>query len=406
MAQKPAKSTGTTSSSRRAVKPPAALKPPARDFQAQVFAQYPVEIASGDGVWLMNTRGERLLDLYGGHAVAGLGYAHPAWTAALAAQAESCQFQSNAVAMQVRAKAARRLVRFSKLPFGSVFFVNSGAEANENALKVALRMTGRAQVAAVEGGFHGRTAAAGAVTWGAQAKWYGFPRTPFDVSFIPRDSLSAIAEHVTTGTAAVIVEPVQGLAGAVALGAPFLAALRARCDEVGALLIFDEVQCGMGRTGEPFAANLYNVRPDMLTTAKALGNGFPVAALMMSPLVSASLKTESLGTTFGGGPMACAAVNAVLAAIREQRLLERVRRLGAYIRTTCVVGPVTAVQGAGLLIGLRTSRPAKLIQAELLECGILTGTSGDPQVVRLLPPYILEEEHVDLLRDALKDLDA
>ncbi|HEY2276057.1 MAG TPA: aminotransferase class III-fold pyridoxal phosphate-dependent enzyme [Steroidobacteraceae bacterium] len=382
------------------------VKAPARDFQAQVFAQYPVEIASGQGVWLMNTRGERLLDLYGGHAVAGLGYAHPKWSAALAAQAEACQFQSNAVAMQVRARAARRLVRFSRLPFGSVFFVNSGAEANENALKVALRMTGRAQVAAVEGGFHGRTAAAGAVTWGAQAKWYGFPRTPFDVSFIPRGAIEAIAAHVTTDTAAVIVEPVQGLAGAVALGAPFLAALRTRCDAVGALLIFDEVQCGMGRTGEPFAANLYGVRPDMLTTAKALGNGFPVAALMMSPLVSASLKTESLGTTFGGGPMACAAVNAVLAAISEQRLLERVRRIGAYIRRSCVLGPVTAAQGAGLLVGLRTTRPAKQIQGELLECGILTGTSSDPQVLRLLPPYILEEEHVDLLRDALKDLDA
>ena len=399
MAKRPEKSTAATSGTRRAV------KPPARDFQAQVFAQYPVEIASGEGVWLMNTRGERLLDLYGGHAVAGLGYAHPQWTAALAAQAQACQFQSNAVAMQVRAKAARRLVRFSKLPFGSVFFVNSGAEANENALKMALRMTGRTHVAAIEGGFHGRTAAAGAVTWGAQAKWYGFPRTPFDVSFIARGATAAIAAQVTTATAAVIAEPVQGLAGAVALGAPFLAALRARCDEVGALLIFDEVQCGMGRTGEPFAANLYGVRPDMLTTAKALGNGFPVAALMMSPLVSASLKTESLGTTFGGGPMACAAVNAVLAAIREQRLLERVRRIGAYIRRSCVTGPVTAVQGAGLLVGLRTTRPASQVQAELLECGILTGTSSDSHVLRLLPPYILEEQHVDLLRDALKDLD-
>jgi acetylornithine/N-succinyldiaminopimelate aminotransferase len=400
MAKKSQTASGGTSGARRA------MKAPAHDFQAPVFAQYPVEIASGSGVWLMNTRGERLLDLYGGHAVAGLGYAHPEWTAALAAQAQACQFQSNAVAMQVRARAARRLVRFSKLPFGSVFFVNSGAEANENALKVALRMSGRAHVAAVEGGFHGRTAAAGAVSWGAQAKWYGFPRTPFDVSFIPRGATAGIAAHVTTDTAAVIVEPVQGLAGAVALGAPFLAALRARCDEVGALLIFDEVQCGMGRTGEPFAANLYNVRPDMLTTAKALGNGFPVAALLMSPLVSASLKTESLGTTFGGGPMACAAVNAVLAAIREQRLLERVRRIGAYIRRSCILGPVTAAQGAGLLVGLRTTRPAKEIQAELLECGILTGTSSDPQVVRLLPPYILEEEHVDILRDALKDLDA
>jgi acetylornithine/succinyldiaminopimelate/putrescine aminotransferase len=403
MAKRAQTATAATSGARKGMK---LVRPPARDFQAQVFAQYPVEIASGEGVWLMNTRGERLLDLYGGHAVAGLGYAHPEWTAALAAQAQSCQFQSNAVAMQVRARAARRLVRFSKLPFGSVFFVNSGAEANENALKVALRMTGRAHVAAVEGGFHGRTAAAGAVTWGAAPKWYGFPRTPFDVSFIARGSTDAIAGQITTDTAAVIVEPVQGLAGAVALGAPFLAALRARCDEVGALLIFDEVQCGMGRTGEPFAANLYGVRPDMLTAAKALGNGFPVAALMMSPLVSASLRTEALGTTFGGGPMACAAVNAVLAAIREQRLLERVRRIGAYIRRSCIVGPVTAASGAGLLVGLRTTRPAKEVQAELLECGILTGTSSDPQVVRLLPPYILEEEHVDLLRDALKDLEA
>ena len=256
----------------------------ARDFLAPVFSQYPVEVASAQGVWLTNSLGERVLDLYGGHAVASLGYAHPAWTAALARQAEVCQFQSNAVAMRVRARAARRLVRFSRLPFASVFLVNSGAEANENALKVALRMTGRPHVAAIEGGFHGRTAAAGAVSWGAQAKWYGFPRTPFEVSFIPRGDTAAIAAEVTKHTAAVIVEPVQGLAGAVDLGAPFLAALRARCDEVGALLIFDEVQCGVGRTGEPFAANLYGVRPDMLTTAKGLGNGFPCAVLMLSPL--------------------------------------------------------------------------------------------------------------------------
>jgi acetylornithine/N-succinyldiaminopimelate aminotransferase len=375
-----------------------------RDFLAPVFAQYPFDVASAQGVWLTNGRGERVLDLYGGHAVASLGYAHPGWTKALAAQAESCQFQSNAVAMRVRNRAARRLVRFSGLPFGGVFFVNSGAEANENALKVALRMTRREHVAAIEGGFHGRTAAAGAVTWGARDKWYGFPRTPFEVSFIPRGDSKAVAAHITRKTAAVIVEPVQGMAGAVDLGAAFLAALRARCDEVGALLIFDEVQCGMGRTGEPFAANFYHVRPDMLTTAKALGNGFPCAALMMSPLVAASLKSEALGTTFGGGPMACAAMIAVLAALKEERLLERVRRMGAYIRRSCVLGPVTGYQGAGLLVGLRTRRPAKEIQAELLECCILTGTSSDPHVLRLLPPFILQEEHVDLLRDALRDL--
>lgn len=394
----PKKKEGTTSTS--------AIRALARqhDFLAPVFARYPLEVAAAQGVWLTNNRGERVLDLYGGHAVAALGYAHPAWTAALVNQAASCQFQSNAVAMQVRARAAARLVRFSRLPFGSVFLVNSGAEANENALKVALRATGRPHVAAIEGAFHGRSAAAGAVTWGARDKWYGFPRTPFEVSFIPRADQAAIAAQVTRDTAAVIVEPVQGLAGAVDLGAPFLAALRKRCDEVGALLIFDEVQCGMGRTGEPFAANLYGVRPDMLTTAKALGNGFPCAALMMSPQVAASLKPESLGTTFGGGPMACAAMLAVLAAIKEQRLLEQVQRIGDYIRKTCVVGPVTAHQGAGLLVGLRTARPASEIQSELLECGILAGTASDPNILRLLPAYILEEEHVDMLSGALKDL--
>jgi acetylornithine/N-succinyldiaminopimelate aminotransferase len=374
------------------------------DYLAPVFAQYPLEVVSAAGVWLTNSRGERLLDLYGGHAVAGLGYAHAGFTAALARQAQTCNFQSNAVAMAVRARAAARLVRFSGLPFTSVFLVNSGAEANENALKIALRVKNRPHIAAIEGSFHGRTAAAGAVSFGAREKWYGFPRTPFDVSFIPRRDPDAINAQVSERTAAVIVEPVQGLAGAVDLGAEFLAALRRRCDEVGAYLIFDEVQCGVGRSGAPFAAKLYDVMPDLLTTAKALGNGFPCAALLMSAAVTATLKPESLGTTFGGGPMACAAIEAVLEAIETEGLIERVQRIGAYIRAQCIVGPVTAHQGAGLLVGLRTRRPAKEIQAELLECGILAGTASDAHILRLLPPYILEEEHVDMLRDALGDL--
>jgi acetylornithine/N-succinyldiaminopimelate aminotransferase len=384
--------------------PSAAPASPPADFLAPVFAQYPLEVVSAQGVWLTNARGERVLDLYGGHAVAGLGYAHPAWTAALERQARTCNFQTNAVAMAVRARAAERLVRFAQLPFASVFFVNSGAEANENALKIALRRTGRAQVVAVEGAFHGRTAAAGAVTFGAQAKWYGFPRTPFDVSFIPRDAPAALAGQISAATAAVIVEPVQGLAGAVDLGREFLAALRRRCTEVGALLIFDEVQCGVGRTGQPFAANLHGVMPDLLTTAKVLGNGFPCAALLMTAEVTAGLKLEALGTTFGGGPMACAAIEAVLEAIESEGLLERVRRLSAYIRAQCIVGPVHGIQGQGLLLGLKTTRAAKQVQAELLECGILAGTASDPHVLRLLPPYILAEEHVDMLRDALHDL--
>src|SRR5579863_1876791 len=307
-----------------------------QDFLAPVFARYPLEITSAEGVWLRNNRGERILDLYGGHAVAALGYGHPGFIRALTEQARTCNFQTNAVHMQVRARAAERLVRFSQLPFSGVFFVNSGAEANENALRLAFRSNSRSQVTAVEGAFHGRTAAAGALTWRAQQKWYSFPRPPFDVSFIPRGQRTAIAQHVTERTAAVIVEPVQGLAGAVDLGAEFLSALRQRCDEVGALLIFDEVQCGMGRVGHPFAANLYGVMPDMLTTAKALGNGFPCAALLLTPKVSAALEVELLGTTFGGGPMACAVIEAVIEAIESENLLERVRRVGAYIRANCI----------------------------------------------------------------------
>lgn len=376
------------------------------DFLAPVFAQYPIEVVSGQGVWLTNSRGERVLDLYGGHAVAALGYGHPGFTRALTKQAQSCNFQSNAVAMQVRTRAAERLVRFSKLPLTSVFFVNSGAEANENALKLAFKMTSRSQVCAVVGGFHGRTAGAGAVTWGAQQKWYSYPRAPFDVSFIPRGNVDAIPGFVTKDTASVIVEPVQGLAGAVDLGKDFLQALRKRCDEVGALLIFDEVQCGMGRVGQPFAANLYDVVPDMITTAKALGNGFPCAALLSTAKVTSAIKLDLLGTTFGGGPMACAVMEAVIDAIESENLLERVRRVGNYIRQTCVVGPVTGHQGAGFLTGLRTTRPAKEIQAELLECGILAGTATDPNILRLLPAFILQEEQVDMLRDTLADLPA
>jgi acetylornithine/succinyldiaminopimelate/putrescine aminotransferase len=387
----------------------AAARAPAatRDLLAPVFAQYPLDIASAEGVWLQTTHGERLLDFYGGHAVVALGYGHKGWTDALLAQAQSCSFQTNAVKMKIRARAAERLVRFSGLNISSVFFVNSGAEANENALRLAFRCRpGATQVVAVEGAFHGRTAAAGALTWGAKDKWYGFPRTPFDVSFLPRGDLKAIAEQVTGKTAAVIVEPVQGLAGAVDLGTPYLAALRKRCDEVGAILIFDEVQCGFGRLGHPYAAHLYKVVPDLITSAKALGNGYPVSAVLVGPAVAVALKLDILGTTYGGGPMACAAVEATIEAIESQELLEHVRKMGELIRANCIVGPVTGCQGAGLLVGLRTSRPAKEIHAELLEVGIFAGTASDPNVLRLLPPFIIGEEHIEILRDALAGLAA
>jgi acetylornithine/N-succinyldiaminopimelate aminotransferase len=379
-------------------------RPPA-DHLAPVYAQWPLDVVGGEGVHIVTRDGRRILDLYGGHAVAALGYSHPRLLDALQTQARALIFQSNAVPLEVRARAALRLTRFAGLGLNTTFFINTGAEANENALKLALRITGRRKVVAVEGSFHGRTAAAGAVTWGAAKKWYGFPQAPFDVEFVPRGDLEAVQQTIGTDTAAVIVEPVQGVGGAVDLGASFLTALRERASEVGALLVFDEVQCGMGRTGYPFAANLYGVAPDMITTAKALGAGFPCAALLLADHVALHLKTDDLGTTFGGGPMACAMIETVVDIIESEGLLANVRRLSKRIRETCVVGPVVATQGAGFLLGLRTRRPAKDVHRELLEQhDILTGTSGDPNVVRILAPFVLEESHVERLRTALSSI--
>ena len=380
--------------------------PPA-DHLAPVYAQWALDVVDAAGVHLHTRDGRQVLDLYGGHAVAALGYSHPRLLAALAAQAKSLLFQSNAVPLEVRARAALRLTRFAGLGLNTAFFVNTGAEANENALKLALRITGRRKVIAVEGSFHGRTAAAGAVTWGAAQKWYGFPQAPFEVEFVPRGDLQAVERIVGKDTAAVIVEPVQGVGGALDLGGPFLSALRQRCTDVRALLVFDEVQCGMGRTGYPFAANMYGISPDMITTAKALGAGFPCAALLMADHVASHLKTDDLGTTFGGGPMACAMIETVVDIIESEGLLANVRKLSQQMRATCVVGPVTGTQGAGFLLGLRTRRPARDVQRELLEQhDILTGTSGDPHVVRILAPYVLESQHVAQLRDALASLPA
>jgi len=374
------------------------------DHLAHVYAQFPLEVVDGEGVFLNTPDGRKVMDLYGGHAVACVGYGHPRWVDALTKQAKALAFQSNAVPLNVRTRAATKLANFCGLGLNTVFFVNSGAEANENALKMALKITEAREVVAVEGSFHGRTAAAGAVTWGAKLKWYGFPQAPFDVKFLPRGNVHAVQDMITDQTGAVIVEPIQGVAGACDMPKEFLQAIRHRCSETGTILIFDEVQCGVGRTGYPFAANMYGITPDIITTAKALGAGFPVSAVLMADHVASNLKMDDLGTTFGGGPMACAMVEAVLDIIEEENLLENVRERSAEIREKCIVGPVTSIQGAGLLLGLRTVRPAKEIQAELLKRNILTGTSGDPHVVRILAPFVLKSEHVDALRAALIDI--
>ena len=377
-------------------------------YLLQVYAQTPIEPVSGHGVMLRTSDGRELIDFYGGHAVALLGYGHPRVLAALNAQAAELFFQSNVVPLAVRARAARKLLEFGPAGFAAAFLVNSGAEANENALKLAIRHTGRGRVVALHGAFHGRTAAAAAVSHGAgdaAVSWYGLPRAPFDVAFVPHGDPGALeAALAAAPTAAVILEPVQGLAGAVALGGEYLAAARELTRRAGALLIFDEVQTGMGRTGQPFAAQTWGVTPDLLTTAKGLAAGFPAGAVLVAPEIAAGVRRGDYGSTFGGGPLACALIEAVIAAIGEEDLLARVRRLSQRIRETCVVGPVESIQGEGYLLGLRTTRPAREVVADLIEHGILAGGANDPRVVRLLPPLVLEDRHVAALAAALAEI--
>ena len=368
----------------------------------QVYPQLPLDVVSARGVFLRTASGDEVLDFYGGHAVAALGYAHPRVVETLTRQATEMTFQTNAVALEVRARAADKLVGVAPPGLTRVFFANSGAEANENALRLAFfARPGREKVVALEHGFHGRTAAAAAVTWGA-SKWYAFPQPPFPVAFVPRDDIARLEEAIDDRTAAVIVEPVQGMAGAVPLLPSYLKALRRRCDETGAVLIFDEVQSGIGRSGHYFACEEHGVTPDILTTAKALAGGFPVGAVLATEEIARHAAMGSLGTTFGGGPLACALVETVLDVIESEGLLANVQRLSERIRSTCRVGPVESIQGAGFLLGLRCRRPAAAVRDELLKRNVLVGTSADPNVVRLLPPLILEEEHVDALSMALE----
>lgn len=371
---------------------------------SEVYPLLPFEPVRGQGVYLEDASGRRVLDLYGGHAVASLGYGHPRLTEALSRQAAELLFQSNLVPLRARDEAAERLAAFAPEGLERVFFVNSGAEANENALRLALQVTARSTIVAVEHGFHGRTAAAAAVTWGSRNSWYGFPRPPFDVKFVPRNDVAALRAAVDRETAGVILEPVQGVAGAFDFSAEFMTATREVCDQLGAILILDEVQTGVGRLGAPFGADLYDVTPDLLTTAKALGGGFPCAALLMTDALAAELGTGAMGSTFGGGPLACAAIKTVLEVIEEEDLLHRVRQVAASVEAQCLCGPVTGIQGTGFLIGLKTAPRASRVRDALLERGVLTGTSADPHILRLLPPLILADEHVAQLAEALQEL--
>jgi acetylornithine/succinyldiaminopimelate/putrescine aminotransferase len=368
-----------------------------------VYGQLPFVPERASGCDIYTRDGRRILDLYGGHAVAALGYGHPRLVEAIQEQSSKLLFQSNAVALDIRADAAERLTEVAPHGLDRAFFVNSGAEANENALRMALVTTGRDKVLAIKQGFHGRTAAAGAVTWNAD-RWYGFPSKPCDVDFIPRDDVAAARDMIDDSIAAVIFEPVQGVAGAYDLSTEFLQTLRQETKDHGAVLIADEVQSGMGRCGYFFAVQAHGIDPDILTSAKALGGGIPCGAVLCTHDIASQFGTGDLGSTFGGGPIAAAAITATVEAIVDEHLLANVRAREAQIREECVVGPVSRIQGMGLLLGLVCNRPAVEVRDALLERDILTGTSGDPMVLRILAPLVLQDHHVHQLAQALDHL--
>jgi acetylornithine/succinyldiaminopimelate/putrescine aminotransferase len=358
----------------------------------------------GRGSWLIDEDGERWLDAYGGHAVAATGHCHPDVVRAIAEQAGELLFYSTAVRHPLRSALAERLAERCPAPLERVFFCNSGAEANENALHLARKHTGRRAVVSVTGGWHGRTAATLAVTDGARyedaARRSGIPLS----RKVPADDVAAMAAAVDASVAAVIVEPVQGLSGARDLTPGFLRAARDACDAAGAVLIFDEVQCGVGRCGAFSAAEAVGVTPDIVTFAKGLASGLPIGAVVAAPAVTASLGLGDLGSTFGGGPVPCAAALATLDVIDREGLIENAVRVGARLTAGALGLGVRRVSGRGLLLGLHLDRLAGEVQRALFGRRILTGTASDPQVLRLLPPLSFSVEDADLLLGGLREV--
>lgn len=366
------------------------------------YAQFPFKLVRGEGVFVYDESGKRYLDFYGGHAVSLLGHSPKEIVQAITKQAETLMFYSNVAAMEIRETAAKALVEFCPPQLHHVFFCNSGAEAIENALKLSIEQTGRSRIAALKGGFHGRTLLASAVTdnekWHARLKAWMGPVLRLHPNV--EENISVIDETI----ASVIVEPIQSIAGVVVLTQSYLQALRERCDQVGAMLIFDEIQTGMGRTGVPFVAGSCGVLPDMMTLAKGLASGFPIGALLMNERVSSKVQIGDLGSTFGGGPVAMAAMLRTVELIGEQSLVENAKKIGEVVKSSCVLPGIEEVRGEGCLLGLRFAQDAKPIYQSLLKKNIITGTSGDSRVLRLLPPITIQEEQVAMLREALGEI--
>src|SRR5215207_424614 len=368
-------------------------------FQLATYKKMPIAAERGEGVWIYASNGDKYLDLYGGHAVAGTGHCHPHVVEAIRKQAGELLFYSNLVYSSARARAAEKLVSIAPDTLTKAFFCNSGTEANENAMRMARMSTGREKIITFSGGFHGRTADAISATFLGKYREIGRPNVPghLEAEFGNIDSVRELADETV---AAVMLEPIQSMAGVRMAQPDFYRSLRALCDERGIVLIYDEVQTGVGRTGEWFFAGSEpggGIVPDIVTLAKALGSGVPVGACLVTDAIASRIKENDLGTTFGGGMLAMAAVTATLEAIEKDRMLENVRRVEHYLRRRLQeLEHIEKVRGLGFLLGIEFKENAAAVHKRLLERKIITGTSSNPTVLRLLPPLCMTEEHVDV----------
>ena len=367
-----------------------------------VYKRWDIEPVKGLGSTLWDAAGQEYLDLYGGHAVISIGHCHPHYVAAVTDQLNKLGFYSNAVQNGLQDALAEKLGRVSGYTGYHLFLCNSGAEANENALKLASFHTGRAKVLAFGGAFHGRTSGAVSVTDNPKI------RAPFNatknVTFVPLNDLEATEKELATQAyAAVIIEGIQGVSGIKLPSDDFMRALRVLCDRTGTLLILDEIQSGCGRTGRFFAHQWAGIQADLVTMAKGLAGGIPIGAVLISPAVQASF--GMLGTTFGGNHIACAAAIAVLEVIENENLIARAEKLGAWFESQLKGDPaLKEYRGRGLMIGLEIKPEyAGLRDRLLFEKHIFTGAAG-ADVIRLLPALTLPEEGAEQFMEAWKAL--
>lgn len=368
----------------------------------EVYDLMDMEPVEAKGAYLWDKNGEKYLDFYGGHAVISIGHCHPVYVDKIGRQLSKIGFYSNAVINTLQEELGTQLCKTSGYDDFRLFLCNSGAEANENALKLASFATGREKVLAIKGAFHGRTSAAVAVTDnpGIQAPL----NKNHKVTFIPLNDVKALEQELLTGEyAAVIVEGIQGVGGIRVPDSGFLLKMRELCDRTNTVMVLDEVQSGYGRTGKFFAHQHAGVKPDIITMAKGMGNGFPIAGLLITPEIAA--KKGMLGTTFGGSHLACAAALAVLEVINREYLLNNAAGLGKYlIHELKKIKGVTEVRGEGLMIGVDLEIPQAEFRKKLTgKYHVMTGYSGK-NTLRLLPPLIITRKEADEFLDAFKQV--